>query len=84
MSFWVFYSPAQDNNVQPLSLALDTYAFSSSGPSTFYLLKLPCGSLFLQLIWVMTFIFAIVLGLGLGLAASVAFQLLTIVFRTQL
>ncbi|NP_001233591.1 chloride anion exchanger isoform X1 [Cavia porcellus] len=35
------------------------------------------------LIWVMTFIFAIVLGLGLGLAASVAFQLLTIVFRTQ-
>ncbi|XP_069318046.1 chloride anion exchanger [Eulemur rufifrons] len=35
------------------------------------------------LIWVVTFIFAIVLGLGLGLAASVAFQLLTIVFRTQ-
>ena len=32
----------------------------------------------------MTFIFAVVLGLGLGLAASVAFQLLTIVFRTQL
>uniref|UniRef100_A0A8C9NXI5 Solute carrier family 26 member 3 n=1 Tax=Spermophilus dauricus TaxID=99837 RepID=A0A8C9NXI5_SPEDA len=36
------------------------------------------------LVWIMTFIFAIVLGLGLGLAASVAFQLLTIVFRTQL
>uniref|UniRef100_A0A452SLB9 Solute carrier family 26 member 3 n=1 Tax=Ursus americanus TaxID=9643 RepID=A0A452SLB9_URSAM len=35
------------------------------------------------LIWIMTFIFAIVLGLGLGLAAGVAFQLLTIVFRTQ-
>ncbi|XP_067603733.1 chloride anion exchanger [Pseudorca crassidens] len=35
------------------------------------------------LIWVMTFIFAVVLGLGLGLAASVALQLLTIVFRTQ-
>ncbi|KAF3819022.1 hypothetical protein GH733_013172 [Mirounga leonina] len=35
------------------------------------------------LIWILTFIFAIVLGLGLGLAASVAFQLLTIVFRTQ-
>ncbi|XP_008050698.1 chloride anion exchanger [Carlito syrichta] len=35
------------------------------------------------LIWIMTFFFAIVLGLGLGLAASVAFQLLTIVFRTQ-
>uniref|UniRef100_A0A8C3YIX7 Solute carrier family 26 member 3 n=1 Tax=Catagonus wagneri TaxID=51154 RepID=A0A8C3YIX7_9CETA len=35
------------------------------------------------LIWIMTFIFAVVLGLGLGLAASVAFQLLTIVFRTQ-
>ncbi|KAL0617860.1 Chloride anion exchanger [Plecturocebus cupreus] len=34
-------------------------------------------------IWIMTFIFTIVLGLGLGLAASVAFQLLTIVFRTQ-
>uniref|UniRef100_A0A2I3S6V3 Solute carrier family 26 member 3 n=1 Tax=Pan troglodytes TaxID=9598 RepID=A0A2I3S6V3_PANTR len=30
------------------------------------------------LIWIMTFIFTIVLGLGLGLAASVAFQLLTI------
>uniref|UniRef100_A0A2K6CQD2 Solute carrier family 26 member 3 n=1 Tax=Macaca nemestrina TaxID=9545 RepID=A0A2K6CQD2_MACNE len=35
------------------------------------------------LIWVTTCIFTIVLGLGLGLAASVAFQLLTIVFRTQ-
>ncbi|XP_006882692.1 PREDICTED: chloride anion exchanger [Elephantulus edwardii] len=35
------------------------------------------------LIWVVTFLCAIVLGLGLGLAASVAFQLLTIVFRTQ-
>uniref|UniRef100_A0A2I2YT24 Solute carrier family 26 member 3 n=1 Tax=Gorilla gorilla gorilla TaxID=9595 RepID=A0A2I2YT24_GORGO len=30
------------------------------------------------LIWITTFIFTIVLGLGLGLAASVAFQLLTI------
>ncbi|XP_045049420.2 chloride anion exchanger isoform X2 [Desmodus rotundus] len=36
-----------------------------------------------KLIWIMTFIFVIVLGLALGLAASVAFQLLTIVFRTQ-
>ncbi|XP_004382652.1 chloride anion exchanger [Trichechus manatus latirostris] len=35
------------------------------------------------LIWIVTFVCAIVLGLGLGLAASVAFQLLTIVFRTQ-
>ncbi|XP_077021646.1 chloride anion exchanger [Tamandua tetradactyla] len=35
------------------------------------------------LIWIMTFIFAVVLGLALGLAAGVAFQLLTIVFRTQ-
>ncbi|XP_049749018.1 chloride anion exchanger [Elephas maximus indicus] len=35
------------------------------------------------LIWIVTFICAIVLGLGLGLAASIAFQLLTIVFRTQ-
>ncbi|XP_003268183.1 chloride anion exchanger [Nomascus leucogenys] len=35
------------------------------------------------LIWIVTFVFTIVLGLGLGLAASVAFQLLTIVFRTQ-
>ncbi|KAM6202283.1 chloride anion exchanger [Rhynchocyon petersi] len=35
------------------------------------------------LIWIVTFLCAIVLGLGLGLAASVAFQLLTIVFRTQ-
>ncbi|KAK1334989.1 hypothetical protein QTO34_004565 [Cnephaeus nilssonii] len=36
------------------------------------------------LIWIVTFIFVTVLGLALGLAASVAFQLLTIVFRTQL
>ncbi|XP_044534980.1 chloride anion exchanger [Gracilinanus agilis] len=35
-------------------------------------------------IWVFTFLAAVILGLGLGLAASVAFQLLTIVFRTQL
>ncbi|XP_059568797.1 chloride anion exchanger [Myotis daubentonii] len=35
------------------------------------------------LIWITTFIFVTVLGLALGLAASVAFQLLTIVFRTQ-
>ncbi|XP_038596827.1 chloride anion exchanger [Tachyglossus aculeatus] len=35
------------------------------------------------LIWVVTFLAAIILGLGLGLAAGVAFQLLTIVFRTQ-
>ncbi|XP_004702647.1 chloride anion exchanger [Echinops telfairi] len=34
-------------------------------------------------VWIVTFICAVVLGLGLGLAASVAFQLLTIVFRTQ-
>ncbi|XP_001363754.2 chloride anion exchanger [Monodelphis domestica] len=34
-------------------------------------------------IWVFTFLAAVILGLGLGLAASVAFQLLTIVFRTQ-
>ncbi|XP_043823834.1 chloride anion exchanger [Dromiciops gliroides] len=35
------------------------------------------------LIWIFTFLAAIVLGLGLGLAAGVALQLLTIVFRTQ-
>uniref|UniRef100_A0A6I8N0X3 Solute carrier family 26 member 3 n=1 Tax=Ornithorhynchus anatinus TaxID=9258 RepID=A0A6I8N0X3_ORNAN len=35
------------------------------------------------LIWVVTFLAAVILGLGLGLAAGVAFQLLTIVFRTQ-
>ncbi|XP_053409703.1 chloride anion exchanger [Nycticebus coucang] len=35
------------------------------------------------LIWIVTFILTIILGLGLGLGASVAFQLLTIVFRTQ-
>lgn len=43
-----------------------------------------CVAFLLQLIWIMTFIFVTVLGLALGLAASVAFQLLTIVFRTQL
>ncbi|XP_020840108.1 chloride anion exchanger [Phascolarctos cinereus] len=34
-------------------------------------------------IWIFTFLAAVVLGLGWGLAAAVAFQLLTIVFRTQ-
>ncbi|XP_051857550.1 chloride anion exchanger [Antechinus flavipes] len=35
------------------------------------------------LIWIFTFLAAIILGLGLGLAAGISFQLLTIVFRTQ-
>ncbi|XP_072509153.1 chloride anion exchanger [Notamacropus eugenii] len=35
------------------------------------------------LIWIFTFLAAVILGLGLGLAASIVFQLLTIIFRTQ-
>ncbi|XP_027694513.1 chloride anion exchanger [Vombatus ursinus] len=34
-------------------------------------------------IWIFTFLAAVVLGLAYGLAASIAFQLLTVVFRTQ-
>ncbi|XP_075064920.1 chloride anion exchanger-like [Mixophyes fleayi] len=35
------------------------------------------------LVWVVTFIAAVILGLDLGLAAGVGFELLTVVFRTQ-
>ncbi|XP_036616958.1 chloride anion exchanger [Trichosurus vulpecula] len=35
------------------------------------------------IIWIFTFLAAIILGLGIGLGVAVAFQLLTIVFRTQ-
>ncbi|XP_066489505.1 chloride anion exchanger [Tiliqua scincoides] len=35
------------------------------------------------LIWVVTFLAAILLGLDLGLAAGIGFELLTVVFRTQ-
>lgn len=37
-----------------------------------------------QLIWVVTFLAALLLGLDLGLAAGVGFELLTVIFRTQL
>uniref|UniRef100_A0A8C8SLI6 Solute carrier family 26 member 3 n=1 Tax=Pelusios castaneus TaxID=367368 RepID=A0A8C8SLI6_9SAUR len=35
------------------------------------------------MIWVVTFLSAVILGLAIGLAAAVGFELLTIVFRTQ-
>nr|XP_033814758.1 chloride anion exchanger [Geotrypetes seraphini] len=35
------------------------------------------------LVWIVTFIAAVLLGLDLGLAAGVGFELLTVVFRTQ-
>ncbi|XP_006120464.2 chloride anion exchanger [Pelodiscus sinensis] len=35
------------------------------------------------MIWVVTFLSTVILGLALGLAASVGFELLTLVFRTQ-
>ncbi|KAM4676734.1 chloride anion exchanger-like [Discoglossus pictus] len=35
------------------------------------------------LVWVVTFVAAVLLGLDLGLAAGVGFELLTVVFRTQ-
>ncbi|NWT77537.1 S26A3 protein, partial [Lanius ludovicianus] len=35
-------------------------------------------------IWVMTFLFAVFLGLDIGLATAVAFQLLTVVIRSQI
>lgn len=38
----------------------------------------------LQLVWVVTFIATLLLNLDIGLAASVAFGLLTVIFRTQL
>uniref|UniRef100_A0A7M4F968 Solute carrier family 26 member 3 n=1 Tax=Crocodylus porosus TaxID=8502 RepID=A0A7M4F968_CROPO len=38
----------------------------------------------IQMIWLVTFVAAILLGLDLGLAAAVGFELLTVVFRTQL
>lgn len=38
----------------------------------------------LQVIWVVTFLAAIFLGLDIGLAAAVAFQLLTVVIRSQM
>uniref|UniRef100_A0A8C3TGE2 Solute carrier family 26 member 3 n=1 Tax=Catharus ustulatus TaxID=91951 RepID=A0A8C3TGE2_CATUS len=37
-----------------------------------------------QVIWVVTFIAAVLLGLDIGLATAVAFQLLTVVIRSQL
>lgn len=38
----------------------------------------------LQLVWIVTFIATLLLNLDIGLAASVAFGLLTVIFRTQL
>uniref|UniRef100_A0A8C0HHB2 Solute carrier family 26 member 3 n=1 Tax=Chelonoidis abingdonii TaxID=106734 RepID=A0A8C0HHB2_CHEAB len=37
-----------------------------------------------QMIWVVTFLCTVILGLAIGLGVSIAFELLTIVFRTQL
>lgn len=37
-----------------------------------------------QVIWVVTFLAAVFLGLDIGLATAVAFQLLTVVIRSQM
>uniref|UniRef100_A0A452HIY6 SLC26A/SulP transporter domain-containing protein n=1 Tax=Gopherus agassizii TaxID=38772 RepID=A0A452HIY6_9SAUR len=37
-----------------------------------------------QMIWVVTFLCTVILGLAIGLGVSIGFELLTIVFRTQL
>uniref|UniRef100_A0A8C0HHY6 Solute carrier family 26 member 3 n=1 Tax=Chelonoidis abingdonii TaxID=106734 RepID=A0A8C0HHY6_CHEAB len=37
-----------------------------------------------KMIWVVTFLCTVILGLAIGLGVSIAFELLTIVFRTQL
>ncbi|MGH0156233.1 UNVERIFIED_CONTAM: hypothetical protein FKN15_065283 [Acipenser sinensis] len=37
-----------------------------------------------KLVWVMTLVFTLLLNLDLGLAASIAFAMLTVIFRTQL
>lgn len=38
----------------------------------------------LQMVWVVTFLATLLLNLDIGLGASVAFGLLTVIFRTQL
>lgn len=38
----------------------------------------------LQMVWIVTFVATLVLNLDIGLGASVAFGLLTVIFRTQL
>lgn len=38
----------------------------------------------LQMVWIVTFIATLLLNLDIGLAVSVAFGLLTVIFRTQL
>lgn len=38
----------------------------------------------LQMVWVVTFVATLMLNLDMGLGASVAFGLLTVIFRTQL
>lgn len=38
----------------------------------------------LQLVWIVTFVATLLLNLDIGLAASVAFGLLTVIFRSQL
>lgn len=37
-----------------------------------------------QMVWIVTFVATLLLNLDIGLAASVAFGLLTVIFRTQL
>lgn len=38
----------------------------------------------LQLVWIVTFVATLLLNLDIGLGVSVAFGLLTVIFRTQL
>lgn len=62
-------------SVSPLSLRL----VGASGEAV---LQLTVSSL--QLVWIVTFVATLLLNLDIGLAASVAFGLLTVIFRSQL
>lgn len=62
-------------SVSLLSLRL----VSASGEAV---LQLTMSSL--QLVWIVTFVATLLLNLDIGLAASVAFGLLTVIFRSQL
>lgn len=61
--------------VSPSSLGL----IGASGEAVLRLTVSP-----LQMVWIVTFVATLLLNLDIGLGASVAFGLLTVIFRTQL
>lgn len=58
---------------------LDLFCF----PTSCYLSSLSF-SVYLQVVWVATFIFTVLFNPDLGLAAAIGFSMLTVIFRTQL